>query len=353
MPEDFFSLILRSPLSTGDKIKLIRTRKGIAVKDLAAQLKITVAALRHYEDNIRQVNDERLQEIADQLDVNVSALYDRKISTITDIMHTLFEIENTEVIMPDKYPITEDESSTPYGVRAIQETLNIAIEQWSEQRELWYRGEISDDEYKNWKDAFPAPIVDAPAQTESTSSDENAVVPQRETITGKLDSQIRKHYLLFQSLESRFISMGYAEEVPLELQKRICNYVNCSIEYLNDRDRIKYNPNETDRAENAPDRDVIFDILDIMDKHTDSEQYRTIQIQLSRIVLYHVAQRGFLIKVLRAKELSQQKTDYLFEGVKPRSNMLAFGFFYTELSAIRNLTGMSYQEMFTGKKSES
>ena len=75
---------------------------------------------------------------------------------------------------------------------------------------------------------------------------------------------------------------------------------------------------------------------------------RTIQIQLSRIVLYHLAQKGFLTKVLRAKEIPEQKTDYLFEGVKPRFNTMAFGYFYTELAVIRELTGMSYREMFTG-----
>ena len=153
---------------------------------------------------------------------------------------------------------------------------------------------------------------------------------------------------MFQSLESRFLSMNYAKEVSLELQKRICNYVNCSIDYLNDRNCIKFTPEEPKTAESSDDRNTIFDILDIMDKHTDSEQYRTIQIQLSRIVLYHVAQKGHLVKVLRAKELPQQKTDFLFEGVKPLFNANAFGYFYTELSFIRELTGMSYQEMFTG-----
>jgi transcriptional regulator with XRE-family HTH domain len=348
MLENFFSLILRVPLSTGDKIKLIRTRKEIAAKDLAAKLKITVAALRHYEDGIRQVNDERLQEIADNLNVNVSALYDRRISTVTDVMHTLFEIENAGFIQPDKYPIPENETSTPYGVRSINEILNIAIEQWLGQRDLWIKGEITDEAYQNWKDAFPASVFDTSSQDNVTDSDENVTISQHEPKTSKLDTQLKKHFLLFQSLESRFVSMTYAQEVPVELQDRICSYVNCSAEYLNDRERIKFTPEAPNRAEGENDSNVLFDILDIMDKHTDSEQYRTIQIQLSRIVLYHLAQKGFLTKVLRAKEIPEQKTDYLFEGVKPRFNTMAFGYFYTELAVIRELTGMSYQEMFTG-----
>ena len=100
------------------------------------------------------------------------------------------------------------------------------------------------------------------------------------------------------------------------------------------------------------DEETLFDILDIMDKHTDSEQYRTIQIQLSRIVLYHLTQKGFLTKVLRAKEIPDQKTDYLFKGVKPRFNTYAFGYFYSELAVIRKLTGKSYQEMFRGSGKE-
>ena len=47
-------------------------------------------------------------------------------------------------------------------------------------------------------------------------------------------------------------------------------------------------------------------------------------------------------------KIPEQKTDYLFEGVEPQSNIMKFGFFFTELSIIREITGMSYQVLFTG-----
>ena len=72
------------------------------------------------------------------------------------------------------------------------------------------------------------------------------------------------------------------------------------------------------------------------------------QIQLSRIVLYRLDKKGIQRGDLRHKALSQEKTDYLYSGVKPRYSMLAYGYYYSDLALIREITGMSYQEMFTG-----
>lgn len=349
MSNRFSSLILQTSFTTGSKIRSIRKRKKIASKELATKCNLSDAALRHYEDGLRQVKEDRLQEIADHLNVNVSALYDRRMATCNDVIHTLFEIESAGLIEPDMSGNSKDDECVTWVLRSSNVILDDAIEQWFRQYERFVNGQISDDDYQNWKDAFPsASTADAQEQTESSNSAESADVLSSDSKVAKPDNPIRKHFLLFQSLESRFVSMNYAQEVPAELQERICSYVNCSAEYLNDRERIKFTPEAPNRAEGENDSNVLFDILDIMDKHTDSEQYRTIQIQLSRIVLYHLAQKGFLTKVLRAKEIPEQKTDYLFEGVKPRFNTMAFGYFYTELAVIRELTGMSYQEMFTG-----
>ena len=344
MTEELLNKSTGYSLKSAQKMHQIRERRGLSFKDVANACNVTEMAIRNYEQGIRQINEERLQDIANALEVNPGAIKEHNVDTLNDVMHILFEFENAELIQPIQLAAPETNSITPFGVRSVNEVLNESIQLWFACREQWINGQLSDDDYQNWKDMFPTAPPTSHMQTESSENEAQKLEPQSK----KTESAIRKHLLMFQSLESRFLSMNYAKEVSAELQERISNYVNCSIDYLNDRNCIKFTPEESKTSQASDDRNIIFDILDIMDKHTDSEQYRTIQIQLSRIVLYHVAQKGFLVKVLRAKELPQQKTDFLFEGVKPLFNANAFGYFYTELSFIRELTGMSYREMFTG-----
>lgn len=111
---------------------------------------------------------------------------------------------------------------------------------------------------------------------------------------------------------------------------------------------IRFTPKGAFNRDVLNDKDVLFDILNIMDNHADTEHFRTIQIQLSRVVLYHLAQKGILLSGIQIKEISKQKILFLCDGTKPRFSAFAFGFYYSELAVIRELTGISYQEMFTG-----
>lgn len=141
--------------SIGSKMRQIRLRKGMSTADLGSKCGITDSAVRHYEGDLRQPKDDKLGEIAAALGVDVSALYDRKIESISDIMHILFEIEADGYVAPTKLPTELHNTRTTYGVRTMNEVLNEAMEKWCEQRELWETEQISDDDYCNWKDAFP------------------------------------------------------------------------------------------------------------------------------------------------------------------------------------------------------
>lgn len=141
--------------STGSKMRQIRLRKGMSTADLGSKCGITDSAIRHYEGDSRLPKDDKLEEIAAALGVDVSALYDRKIESISDIMHILFEIEADGYVAPTKFPAEPLSTRTAFGVRTMNEVLNEAMEKWCEQRELWETEQISDDEYRNWQDAFP------------------------------------------------------------------------------------------------------------------------------------------------------------------------------------------------------
>ncbi|MCR4643844.1 MAG: helix-turn-helix domain-containing protein [Oscillospiraceae bacterium] len=330
--------------TTGKKLRKIRVRKKLQAQELAKQCNTTKTAISNYEMEIRQISNDKIKAFAAALGVSVHALYDYHLRDELDMLFSLFEMEEYGAVVP-----FSDNENGNTGVLTHHPILKAAIQEWTDFNMQYQNGEISDDDYQNWKDSFPSGSENLPSQSNSSSADEGDTTSHPDS---KTDGLRRKNLLLFQSLESRFLSITHAQEVSLEMQERICSYVNCSIEFLNDRSCVKYTPNGPHLSDVSDDGNVLFDILDIMDKHTDTESYRTIQIQLSRIVLYHLAQKGFLTKVLRAKELPQQKTDYLFEGVKPRFNTYAFGYFYSELAVIRKLTGLSYQEMFMGSGKE-
>lgn len=155
MFERFFSKKTHGNHSIGAKMRSIRIRKGISTADLGKECSITDSAVRHYEGDLRAPKEDKLQEIAAALGVDPSALYDRRIESISDIMHILFEIEADGYVVPTKFPVNANSSRTAYGVRTLNEVLNEGIEKWCEKRELWETEQITDDEYRNWQDAFP------------------------------------------------------------------------------------------------------------------------------------------------------------------------------------------------------
>ena len=59
------------------------------------------------------------------------------------------------------------------------------------------------------------------------------------------------------------------------------------------------------------DREILDDILAIMDMNADTDIFRIVQIQLSRIVLYHLIQKGFDREQFRGRDFLQEKIDLL------------------------------------------
>ena len=93
----------------------------------------------------------------------------------------------------------------------------------------------------------------------------------------------------------------------------------------------------------------LIDILDTLDACADTDQYRILQIQLSRIALYNLGKAGWDREKLSAcKYLSTPKMEFLYTGKKNKDAAMNFGLNYSELSAIRYETGISYVYMFTG-----
>ena len=164
MFEHLFSKKTNRSHTIGAKIREIRKRRGITSSELGDKCHVTGASIRNYENDTRTPSDPTLETIAEALEVHPSSLYDRRIESIADVMQILFEIEKNGYIVPEEFPVDTSHTRTSYGVRAINEFLNEAIQKWKEKREQWIRGEITDDEYWDWQDAFPLPFEVSPTE---------------------------------------------------------------------------------------------------------------------------------------------------------------------------------------------
>lgn len=165
MFEHLFSKKTNRSHTIGAKIREIRKRRGISSVELAEKCHVTGASIRNYENDTRTPSDSTLETIAGALEVHPSSLNDRKIESIADVMQILFEIEKTGYIVPEDFPVDSDHSRTSFGVRAINEFLNEAIQKWKEKHEQWIRGEITDDDYRDWQDAFPLQFEVTPTES--------------------------------------------------------------------------------------------------------------------------------------------------------------------------------------------
>ena len=72
-----------------------------------------------------------------------------------------------------------------------------------------------------------------------------------------------------------------------------------------------------------------------------------VQVQLSRIVLYHLKEKGFDREALRTEHLDQEKMEYLYTG-KDSGKTHNYGLNFSDMDFLREFTELSYQVMFTG-----
>ena len=127
------------------------------------------------------------------------------------------------------------------------------------------------------------------------------------------------------------------------MQLKIIPYVNCTVQFLNNDKYIEYSPEAEYDTEHLKDTETIFDILGILDHCADTESYRIVQVQLSRIVLYHLKEKGFDREALDTEE----KMAHLYTG-KDSGKTHNYGLNFSDMDFLREFTGLSYQVMFTG-----
>ena len=136
--------------TVGENIKRHRKARGLSIVGLAEKVGMTEGAIRHYESGIRTPGEVQLGKIARVLDVSPKMLEDHKIVSARDLVGALLQLE-------DEFGLVPDESGSglridPRAARAPK--ASIAIKAWGDKRQQLIAGEITQEEYDNWKSNF-------------------------------------------------------------------------------------------------------------------------------------------------------------------------------------------------------
>lgn len=133
---------------SGEKLRKLRLLRGLTQKELARMSGLTDSAIRNYELGYRSPDENQLKKIADALQCDASALVDHTPISIFEFMQIIFDYENDFKIRP----LVEGSTT---GLLFHNEDFNNFILEWEDMRRKHYDGEISDDEFDDWKLSYP------------------------------------------------------------------------------------------------------------------------------------------------------------------------------------------------------
>lgn len=149
-------------MAVGDRIKRARNFRKMTMKELGMAVgfdeKSADVRIAQYENNSRTPKEELLRKIAKALDVNYRSLYEPTLYAAEDIMYTLFELD-------EHYPSMRvldvtDETDADFAEKRVavcfrNKLLEGFLREWQLRRRQLADGEISKEEYTEWKLNWP------------------------------------------------------------------------------------------------------------------------------------------------------------------------------------------------------
>ncbi len=145
-------------MAIGERIRFIRNLRGMTQKWLGMAVgfpeKTADIRLAQYESGTRTPKAELTKEIAKTLDVSPAALDVPNIESYIGLMHTLFALEDLYGFKIDRLDgeicirINRQNSSTFAKMTGL-------LEPWEEMAQKYRNGEISREEYDQWRYRYP------------------------------------------------------------------------------------------------------------------------------------------------------------------------------------------------------
>ena len=145
-------------MAIGKRIRFFRNRKGMTQKQLGEILgflgKTSDVRMAQYESEARTPKQDLVKEMARILDVSPRAITVPEIDSYIGLMHTLFALE-------DMYGLKIGEIDGEVCLRLDKSagttytTMFDMFHAWQEQAEKLKSGEITQEEYDQWRYNYP------------------------------------------------------------------------------------------------------------------------------------------------------------------------------------------------------
>ena len=137
-------------MGTGESIRRYRKMRRMTQGELAEKVGLTEGAIRHYESGIRAVKPELLSQIAEALGVSEAALKDYRVESYADLIGVFLQMEEEFGLRP-----ADDGMGLSIDPKAEHSPkLAHALKAWAQKRQELAGGEISPEEYEEWKVSF-------------------------------------------------------------------------------------------------------------------------------------------------------------------------------------------------------
>ena len=140
-------------MATGKRIRFFRTKIGLTQKQLGEKLGFTGRTsdvrMAQYESEARSPKQDLINQLAQIFHVDSRALTVPDIDTYVGLMHTLFALEDMYGLkikdIDGELCLCLDKSNTSFS------SLFDMFSSWQQQAEKLEKGEISKDEYDEWR----------------------------------------------------------------------------------------------------------------------------------------------------------------------------------------------------------
>ena len=149
-------------MAIGERIRFMRNLRGMTQKWLGMAVgfpeKTADIRMAQYESGTRTPKADLTNKLAEVLEVAPEALAVPDIESYNGVMHTLFTLE-------DLYGLRIDKLSDEVCIRLDKDngteflTMLEMFTAWQEKAEKYRNGEISKEEYNNWRYSYPRDIV--------------------------------------------------------------------------------------------------------------------------------------------------------------------------------------------------
>lgn len=140
-------------IAIGERIRYIRNLRGMTQKYIGFTKKTSDVRMAQYKSGSRTPKEKMIADLANVLEVCLQALTVPDIGNYIGLAHTLFALED---LYEMKITNNDGELCLPLdrGSKSYLSMFDI-FDAWSKEAEKLKNGEITEDEYNNWRYNYP------------------------------------------------------------------------------------------------------------------------------------------------------------------------------------------------------